>query len=100
MCVGYLFAQLFLRSQEQYPFAACCLNVTRMLVCHLKLEVEPILVCPCCGAKVQTLPPACVSCWAIDTPIALPQISHVAATRKRLGNFSRMLTRDSDAFFG
>lgn len=40
-------------SAEEYPFSACSLNVTRMLVCHLKLYMSQPHFCPCCGAAIR-----------------------------------------------
>ncbi len=39
-----------------YPFAASALNITYMLLLHLRLGVVPAggaLLCPCCGVKVR-----------------------------------------------
>lgn len=47
------FGETMRRSDDEYPFAACALNVSHLLVLHLRLATEPSKFCPCCGTEVS-----------------------------------------------
>lgn len=65
------------RSEAEYPFAACALNVGFVLIAHLRVVENPKF-CPCCGSEIANPPP------------------HKYAMQGLAG----LLARDADAFFG
>lgn len=69
-----------LRSGEErgYPYAATALNVSHMLLLHLRLVNAHKTLCPCCGVRLMT---------------EAPQEAAMAG-------FVRLLRADADALFG